>query len=615
MFLAVDVVALLALGTFAALVPPGVGGLLATGVGGLGALLCLLPLLLGLPATLLNIPVGPPGLSLQLTLDSLSAYFLFLAFLSGTAIAGFMAIAGPLASTASVRLTAFCLAGTTLALLAADGVTLTIGMAMTCGAVSVPGQRRRTPLLLIPLLLLAAVCLLTPAGFTPRFDTIRAAPINPERGAAAAALALAAATGLAWGGSVWSSSGAWGGSGERCWSRTALTAGAGIPLATYLLVRIIADLSAAAAQGWWGVVLLLTGGAVAVAQSWRSAAHPDLDGAVACLVRRQTGLAVTGVGLTLICRTEDLPAATSFALAATFLLALSGGLAGTAASLAASAIGSNAGTYRLSRLGGLVHVMPGMSAALAAGLFGMSALPPGPGFACLWLLFEAILSAPRTGGVFSQLPIALTAGSVALSAALATTASVRLGGIALLGRPRSPRGSGASESHRGTSMIVTALAGLTLLVGVLPGPCLWLLADPAIRTVVGIPPNPLAGFAVMSAGSSAYLPLPVLALVALATGIVTLARRWRSKEAKVVGPWTDGMAPPAGLPFGEPAAQSAGEGFLPPLPDNPLPPGLRVPRGFQMTAWPTLRPLSPAGATCVVLGAFAALLLILAVAQ
>ena len=73
--------------------------------------------------------------------------------------------------------------------------------------------------------------------------------------------------------------------GERCWPRTALTAGAGIPAATYLLVRIIADLSASAAQSWWGIVLLLTGGSIAVVASWRSAAHPDLDGSVACLVR------------------------------------------------------------------------------------------------------------------------------------------------------------------------------------------------------------------------------------------------------------------------------------------------------------------------------------------
>jgi hydrogenase-4 component B len=607
MLLAINVVALLLLGSCATLIPIGARGLLATIPCGLGALLCLPPLLGRMPATMLKIPFGPPGLSLYLALDALSAWFLLLVFLSGIAVAAFQAIAAPLArppaAPAPIRLTACYLAGTTLSVLAADGVTLTIGMALACGIICLP-DRRRPAALLIPLLLLAAICLLTPAGFTPRFDTIRAAPINAARAAAAAALTIAAAIGFAWNGAP-----------ERRWTRAALTAGTGMPAATYLLLRIIADLLAPAAQSWWGVVLLFAGGSVAVVQGWRSAAHPDVDGAVACLVRRQTGLAMIGVGLALVCRTEDLPAAASFALAATYLLAIGASMAGTLASLAANGIGISAGTYRLSRLGGLVQSMPAMSAALAAGLFALSALPPSLGFACLWLLLQSILSAPRTGGLLSQLPLALTVGAIALSAALATAALVRVAGIAMLGRPRSPRSAVAQDCNAPARAILAVLAGVVVIAGILPGPGLWLLADPSIQTLAGNPPGSHTGFSVVFTGSSGYLPLPVLALVALATGAVILAQRWTRNEVKVIGPWANGMVLPARLPFGEPAAQSTGEGFLPALPDNPLPRAPRIASLPGMALLPALRPLSPIGIIWLVLGSFGALLLILALAE
>ena len=88
-----------------------------------------------------------------------------------------------------------------------------------------------------------------------------------------------------------------------------------------------------------------------------------------------------------------------------------------------------------------------------------------------------------------------------------------------------------------------------------------------------------------------------------------LATRWSHKEAKIAGPWAGGMEPPVGLPFGEPAAQSAGEGFLPPLPDIHRCPDATGFRRF---------PAAPAAVRrrrrfWLVLAAFGALLLVLGV--
>jgi hypothetical protein len=208
----------------------------------------------------------------------------------------------------------------------------------------------------------------------------------------------------------------------------------------------------------------------------------------------------------------------------------------------------------------------------------------------------------------SQVALALVAAAFALSAALATAAAIRLIGIAILGRPRTPRGAGARESRSPVRSILLTLAGASLLSGVLPRPILWLLADPAILDLTGLPAGRAARFGVLSASgsSSGYLVLPVSALLALAACVAILVSRRPGKEAKPAGPWSDGMPPPVGLPFGEPTAQSAGAGFLPALPV------IRIPRVRPAPRLP--RPTAGMG-LWLLLGTFAALLLALAVSQ
>jgi hydrogenase-4 component B len=508
-----------------------------------------------------------------------------------TAIAAFEAASAPTA--APVRMTAFCAGGAILALLAADGATLTLGLAATCAAV---GYGRGRHLMLVPILLLAAVCLLTPSGYAPRFDAIRAAPIEADRAAAAAALTLAAVGVLLWPTK-----------GDRNWTRDAHSVGILIPLGIYLLLRVIADLSVNATQTWWGVGLLLAGGATAVVQGWLAADSPDIDAAIAALMRRQAALATANIGLALVARAADLAGAATFALEAACLTTIGVGTAGVLAILSAHAIGTSAGTFRLSHLGGLVHPMPGTSAAMAAGLLTLSALPPSLGFVALWLSFQSILSAPRTGGLLMQLPLAWIAVAIALSAALATAASLRVVGIALLGRPRTPRGAGAAEAWPPCRTVLLPLAALAVGVGLLPGPLLWLLADPVVGGLTGLPSGQGLGLLSTSGIAPGYLAIPVLALMGLATGVPILVLRRSHKKTKLAGPWNEGMQLPDGLPFGDPAAQSAGAGFLPGLPTIRLPALPRIP---VLRQWRT--PPATTGIWAVV-AAFAALLLVMTV--
>ena len=101
-------------------------------------------------------------------------------------------------------------------------------------------------------------------------------------------------------------------------------------------------------------------------------------------------------------------------------------------------------------------------------------------------------------------------------------------------------------------------------------------------------------------------PYLKLALIGLAAAIPVRALRQARARRKPAGPWMQGMQPQAGLPFGDPHAQSAGAGFLPTLPSVTLPrlPTLPKPKAPPATAGPWL----------IVIG-FAVLLLILTGAQ
>jgi hypothetical protein len=587
LFLALDMVALLAVGGIPAVLPAAVNSLLTAGLSGLGAMLCLPPLLFPAAPATLAIAAGPPGMVLHLALGPLPACFLLLALLAGTAIAAFQS----LATGHSARRTAVCLAGSMLWLLAADGVTLVLGSACVCATLFPAGSNRgRATPLLIPLLLLGAVCLLTPAGFAPRFDAIRTAPVGVARASAAAMMATAAITALA---------------GLRAPAHRALIAGIVLPAGSAILVRLIADLPGQTVQAWWGSVMIAAGGWIAVRQAWRAAAVADIDDVIASLVRRQAGLILIGIGLALIARTADLPQTQTLALQAAVLLAVGGSLAGTAATLAARAIGISAGTLRLSRLGGLIHTMPWTSAVLSASLLALSALPPAAGFASVWLLFQSLLAAPRIGGLLDDLPLALAALAIALSTAAATSASVRIIGVAVLGRPRTPFGAGAREIRLPGRIVLAVPAGLVLIAGIVPGPALRLLAGGAVRALAGSSPAVRGGLTMLTtaAASPGYAALPIAALLACAAGSVILALRWRRREGKPASPWLGGMAPPFRLPFGAPMAQSAGDGFLPALPDPPDLPTARLPRV------PRLPVTSAAAWLWLALAAFALLLL------
>ena len=532
-------------------------------------------LALGLPDGVLVLPFGPAWGGMSLALDGLSAWFLLLLGLAGLS-ASLVALGGPTGG-GRVGLAAYplFLGGMALALLAADGFTLILGvelMSLASWALVALEHReaanREAARLYLAFAALAGICLVPAFGLLGALDfaAIRAAP--PEGWRAVAVLALGLAGAGAKAGLV----------PLHLWLPlahpaapshvSALMSGAMTKVALYVLARLVLDLCGPVQPGWWGLPLLVAGAASALLGALRANLEEDAKVLLACSTIENVGLAVLALGLVLLFRGADLGLMAALAAGAALLHVMAHGLFKTLLFLVAGAVQHAAGSRRLDRLGGLIHAMPRTALAAALGIGAAAALPPLSGFASDWLLLQALLAGWRLNEIGLQVACAAALALAAMATALAAAAMLRFFGLAFLGRPRSPRGAGAREANRLELAGMAVPAALTLLIGLLPGLALA-LAEPGIRILAGPAATaPVVGLAIGAGeGHSAYGPLAVALLLGLAAVLAWLVVRRRSLAVADRGPaWNGGFIdPPAEFVFGDPLSQPSAAGMAQPL--------------------------------------------------
>ena len=499
--LAIVIAAQVVLAAVSSLVPAQVVRFGTAGVAAAMAVLACIALILPDTASVF----APP---FQLKLDAMGASFLLLAAIASTLRADGRQLA---------------LAGTALALLSGNALMLAVGVA--AATLRSGGAKSIGPTLAI-VCLIAAFALLGHGG---DFTAIGAAePPDAAQVAAILVLMLIAAA--------------------------ALLAYAPL-LAAYLLSRVLLDLCGPPQSIWLTLPLLIAGAAGAIATTLRAALAPTLHTSLSANVLHQFCLAVVALGIALLGRVVDLPALTTLALEAAWLSITCLALCEPLLLRVADDVERAAGTRRLDRLGGLIRGMPATSACCLAGLFALSFVPAGLGFAAFWLVFQALLTATRADGIGLQVLVALCTAATALSLALATLAAVRLFGTAFLGRPRTPRSAVAEDGPRATRLALTAVAGLVLLLGFIPD----LARLPALGWTGG------------SALSLDLRPAYSATVIAILLAVVGCAAAWLrrqcgARDQRREAAWMDGSAaPPAWLPFGDPATQIGPASFIEPV--------------------------------------------------
>ncbi len=544
------------------------GAALLCGAGGVVALAGLIG---GAETDTVRLPLGLPWTGMVLAVDPLSLWFLRIVFATGTAASVF-ALADPPAKGREAALATpypLFLAAMALTLLAGDGFTLLLGfelMSLASWALVLARpedpESRRAAVLYIGMAGLGGACLipafglLAAPGMDLTFESIRAAPPSGMTAAAVMALAVLGAGSKA------------GLAPLHVWLPlahpaapthvSALMSGAMTKVALYVLIRLVFDLCGPVAPIWWAAPLLVLGAVSAVLGALRANLETDTKVVLACSTVENIGLIAVGLGLALAFRATDQGTVAALALSAAMLHALNHGLIKTLLFLGAGAIQKGGGSRVMDRLGGLAQRMPWTTAAVVIGAAAAASLPPLNGFAGEWLLLQSVLAAPRVGLLAFQIAIAIVAAMLALAVALAAAAMLRLVGVTLLGRPRTPRAAGAEEVKRPARFAMAALAVLCVVTGLLPGPLLALL-DPAVRALVGGGIAANAQWLVVrpAAEVPGYAPLALLLLMVVFGLAVAWIMRRRAVQGVVEGPaWGCGfISPPPHLPFGDPAAQ------------------------------------------------------------
>ncbi len=487
------------------------------------------------------VPVGPTG-GLYWGCDALSALFALVLCALGAAAA---LDGGPPRLPVAIW-------ATILTPFAADGFTLVLcfGLAAVATRGADPAARPGLEQASCGVLcLMAMVALLTPPGAPPdlRFAAMRAVPPGGARATAVLVLALlGAASQLAWPAQA-----------------AVQTEPVGTPLsgsmavvALYVLVRVLLDLCGPTAPGWWAAPLLVLGAGAAVLGGLRANAEDDLLAILDASRMGAAGLAVAGLGAALAARDADAPALAALALGGTLLHVVGYALADVLLALCAAAVARGAGTRALSRLGGLIRSMPGITLGAVAGAASLASLPLTAGFAGRWMVLQSLLALPEIGGIWQQAGVAAVLAAVALGTALVAAAAIRLIGIGFLGRPRTPRTAAAEEPSRRVRLVVAGLAGLCALVGVWPSSVLLLIRPVVARLLDVDAPGRLLAIPAQADGPG-YAAPGIAALLALCGMVLAwIARSRAGQDGQRVPAWDGGLdEPPPWLPFGDPASQ------------------------------------------------------------
>jgi len=245
---------------------------------------------------------------------------------------------------------------------------------------------------------------------------------------------------------------------------SAIMSGAAIKMGVYGIVRFGGWLPVPPSAGWaltsLGAVSALVGIAFAFAQS-------DLKRLLAYCSVENVGIILVGVGGALMACTDGAAPWGRLLLAGALLHVWCHGLFKGLLFFGAGSVLHATGTKELSRLGGLWSRMPWTAALFGVGCLAVSALPPLNGFVSEWMVYLGLFDA-LTSRVTSAWAAMLAAVMLGAAGALALASFLKAGSLVFLGAPRSQPASRAHESGWMMRGPMVGLAVLCVALGLAP---------------------------------------------------------------------------------------------------------------------------------------------------
>lgn len=310
---------------------------------------------------------------------------------------------------------------------------------------------------------------------------------------------------------------------------SALLSAAMVNLGVYGIIRVDLQLLGPGPR-WWGLTLLIAGGASALYGVLQASVATDLKRLLAYSTTENIGLITLALGAAALLSGAGSRGAAAVAAAAALLHLLAHSAFKSLGFLSAGSVLAATGLRDLDRLGGLARRMPGTTALFGVAALGAAGLPLGAGFVSEWLLIQSLMHAGADHDVTITLVTPLAVGAVALTAGLGVAAMVKAFGIGFLARPRSGAAAAAREAP------TTMLAGMTLaalaclVLAVAPG-TVGPLLHRVLDTLPVSGPAPELGTYLRLPGLDASMsPALLAASLAAAVVVVLVGSRWRARQ-------------------------------------------------------------------------------------
>lgn len=310
---------------------------------------------------------------------------------------------------------------------------------------------------------------------------------------------------------------------------SALLSAAMVNLGVYGIIRVDLQLLGPGPR-WWGLTLLIAGGASALYGVLQASVATDLKRLLAYSTTENIGLITLALGAAALLSGAGSRDAAAVAAVAALLHLLAHSAFKSLGFLSAGSVLAATGLRDLDRLGGLGRRMPGTTALFGVAALGAAGLPLGAGFVSEWLLIQSLMHAGADHDVTITLVTPLAVGAIALTAGLGVAAMVKAFGIGFLARPRSEAAAAAREAP------TTMLAGMTLaalaclVLAVAPG-TVGPLLHRVLDTLPVSGPAPELGIYLRLPGLDASMsPALLAASLAAAVVVVLVGSRWRARQ-------------------------------------------------------------------------------------
>lgn len=323
---------------------------------------------------------------------------------------------------------------------------------------------------------------------------------------------------------------------------SALLSAAMVNLGVYGIIRVDLQLLGPSPR-WWGLTLLIVGGASALYGVLEASVATDLKRLLAYSTTENIGLITLALGAATLFSGAGSRDAAAVASGAALLHLIAHSAFKSLAFLASGAVLSATGLRDLDGMGGLVRRMPATTALFGVAALGAAGLPLGAGFASEWLLVQSLMHARADHDVTVALVAPLAVGAVALTSGIGVAAMVKAFGIGFLARPRTDAAASAREASAPMLAGMALAASACVVLSVAPGA----LAPVLHRVLDSLPvsgPVPDLGLYLRIPGLDASMSPSLLAAALAAAGVVVLiGSRWRARQrpsAAVVPLWACG---------------------------------------------------------------------------